>query len=704
MKRIGLAIMIGMITCNLMVNASQADKRTPEKRPLTMDDIAAWQTIVKPIVSDDGTLAAFELNPLKGNGNLIVKSTDGKDADTLSRGYDARFSSASDFIVYKIKQPEDSIRAAKKKKLKKEQMPKDSLGVFVFNKKKTYSFPDLKLYGLPKENSQWVALLLEMKKDKSKTNPKSEEKTQEKTGEKAQTKADVKDKDKEPKNRLILLHPASGDTLSFKNITEFYYAPLGSSVYFIRQTKDSLDHADVMVFDTRSRTTKVLFSRTGTVKKIACDEKGFQYGFLFSTDTIKEKIFSLYHGTLADADPKQVVSVQTTGLPLGWAPSEFEDLSFSQNGRYLYFGTSPAPMPEPKDSLLEEEKPQLDIWSWKDKELQPEQILGLDKEKKRTYKAVYLVEEKKYVQLANPVMREINTINKGNGKVALGLDPMAYKLEESWTGKNTSDYYLVEIETGNKRLILKDKAYVKLSPGGNFVTWWDPADSTYYAKSTDASLTTVVDLTSKIPIPFYEEEWDMPEDPRPYGIAGWAENDKYVFIYDRNDIWRVDMEGNKVPVNATRNYGRINHIRFRYQKLDPEEEFIDTSKPVILDGFNEGTKADGYFRGDFHNYTEPKVLLTEDYKFDKLTKSKKAEVLIWTRENVSESPNVWTGNLQFEHRHMLSEANSQQKSFVWPEVKLVHWETFSGKTMEGLLYFPENIDVEKKYPMIVYFY
>ncbi|HLN75054.1 MAG TPA: prolyl oligopeptidase family serine peptidase [Prolixibacteraceae bacterium] len=704
MKRIGLAIMIGMITCNLMVNASQADKRTPEKRPLTMDDIAAWQTIVKPIVSDDGTLAAFELNPLKGNGNLIVKSTDGKDADTLSRGYDARFSSASDFIVYKIKQPEDSIRAAKKKKLKKEQMPKDSLGVFVFNKKKVYTFPDLKLYGLPKENSQWVALLSEMKKDKSKTDPKSEEKTQEKTGEKAQTKADVKDKDKEPKNRLILLHPASGDTLSFKNITEFYYAPLGSSVYFIRQTKDSLDHADVMVFDTRSRTTKVLFSRTGTVKKIACDEKGFQYGFLFSTDTIKEKIFSLYHGTLADADPKQVVSVQTTGLPLGWAPSEFEDLSFSQNGRYLYFGTSPAPMPEPKDSLLEEEKPQLDIWSWKDKELQPEQKLGLDKEKKRTYKAVYLVEEKKYVQLATPVMREINTINKGNGKVALGLDPMAYKLEESWTGKNTSDYYLVEIETGNKRLILKDKAYVKLSPGGNFVTWWDPADSTYYAKSTDASLTTVVDLTSKIPIPFYEEEWDMPEDPRPYGIAGWAENDKYVFIYDRNDIWRVDMEGNKVPVNATRNYGRINHIRFRYQKLDPEEEFIDTSKPVILDGFNEGTKADGYFRGDFHNYTEPKVLLTEDYKFDKLTKSKKAEVLIWTRENVSESPNVWTGNLQFEHRHMLSEANPQQKSFVWPEVKLVHWETFSGKTMEGLLYFPENIDVEKKYPMIVYFY
>jgi dipeptidyl aminopeptidase/acylaminoacyl peptidase len=34
----------------------------------------------------------------------------------------------------------------------------------------------------------------------------------------------------------------------------------------------------------------------------------------------------------------------------------------------------------------------------------------------------------------------------------------------------------------------------------------------------------------------------------------------------------------------------------------------------------------------------------------------------------------------------------------------VHWTSFSGKPLEGLLYFPETIDPEKKYPMIVYFY
>ena len=673
--------------------------KEPQKKPLSVNDIAGWKTILKPMISNDGNWVVYELNPLKGDGNLILKSNEGIDTDTLRRGYEASFSSESDFMVYKIKQPQDSIRLSKKKKVKKEQLPKDSLAVLVFQNKKKYTFPEIKSYSLPKENAGWVAILTEMKKEKERKSEETEE------GEKAKekTKAKETNKEKNQKSRLTLLNPTNGDTLSFKNITEQIYAQLGGNIYFIRQCGDTLTQSEILSFDTKSRNVRVLFSQTGTIKKLTCDEKGLQYGFLFSTDTIKEKVFSLYYGNLAGEEPKCIVSPQSNGLPIGWSPSEFEDLSFSQNGRYLYFGTSSTPIPEPKDSLLEEEKPQLDVWSWKDVELQPEQKIGAEKEKKRTYKAVFLTEEKRFVQLGDPVIRQINTINKGNGKMALGIDPMAYKLESSWTGKSTSDYYIVEVETGNRQLMVKDKALVKLSPGGNYMVWYDSNDSTYYARST-AEDSPIINLSSRIPVNFYDEQWDLPTDPKPYGIAGWSENDKYVFLYDRFDIWRVDMEGNKVPVNTTRNYGRNNKIRLRYQQLDPEEEFINTNKPVIVHGFNEGTKAEGYFKADFRSYTEPRLMLMEDYRFEKLTKARKADVLMWTRENVSESPNIWAGDIQFEHRHVLSNANSQQKLFVWPNVKLVHWETFSGKAMEGLLYFPENIDVEKKYPMIVYFY
>jgi len=692
MKRAAFLLLICTLCFSPVLNA-----QTANKKPLTTNDFASWKVLDNPIISGDGKYSAFEINPQKGDGSLIIKPIDGKKDDVLTRGYAASFSPESDFIVYKIKQPADSIRTAKKKKLKKEQMPKDSIGILVFKHHRVYSFPNLKQFSLPKENAKWVAFLTDIKKEKKKS--EKEDNTNKDT-----SKSKKGDDQGEQKSQLVLFHPASGDTVCFQNISEYYYAPLGHSVTFIRQTKDSLDRTEVLSFDTETRKTIVIFDHLGTAKKIITDQQGGRLGFVFSADTIKEKTYSLYYGSLTNGTPKAVVLPDQTGLPLGWSPSEFGDLSFSDNGLRLYFGTNRKPKAEPKDTLLEDEKPVLDIWTWKDKELQPEQKINLEKEKKRSYKAIYLVDKDKFVQLGNPEVREIKTIQKGNGNIALGIDPIPYKLESSWTGKSNADYYLVDVETGSKRLIVRNKSLVSLSPGGNFIAWYDPSDSCYYSRSTNISSEEVNKLTKQINVSFCDERWDMPEAPNPYGIAGWAENDKYIFIYDRYDIWRIDLEGNKVPVTATHSYGRKNSLRLRYLKFDPEEEFIDTSKPVIVSAFDELNKSDGYFSADLRNYSEPRLLIMEDYRFENLAKAKKADVLIWTREDVNEPPAVWTGTSTFDHRHKLSDANPQQSQFIWPGVRLVHWNSFSGTELEGLLYFPETIDPERKYPMIVYFY
>ena len=688
MKRSNFLLVIFLTFTFQILNAQKIDKK-----PLAITDFAAWTVLKNLSVSNDGKMVAVEINPQKGDGNLIVKSIDSKKQDTISRAYDASFSPESDYIVYKIRQPEDSIRSAKKKKLKKEQMPKDSLGILVFKRHKTYSFSGLKKFSIPKENAKWVAYLTEMNKPKKQDTDKKKEDTR-----------TVASKQDDQKSKLVLFHVASGDTVCFQNVTDFYYAPKGHSVTFIRQTKDSLERAEIVVFDTFKHKTDVIFSQTGTAKSITSDDEGGRFGFLFSTDTIKEKTFRLYYGSLTTGAPTEVVGTESNGIPLGWSPSEFGDLKFSENGLRLYFSTNKKPEPEPKDSLLDEEKPVLDIWSWKDKELQPEQKVNLEKEKKRSYRAVYLIEKGKFVQLADPEVRDLRITQKGIANLVLGSDNSSYKLESSWTGRPNSDYYLVDVETGDKKMIVPNQSFATLSPGGNYVVWYDQADSSFYAKSTNGNAKEIVNLTSSIPVVFCDELWDMPGASNPYGIAGWSENDKSIFIYDRYDIWRVDPEGLRVPVNATRNYGRRNFLKFRYQKLDPEEEFIDTSKPVIVSAFDERNKSEGFFHADLRNYTDPKMLLMDDYRFEDLKKAKSAEVLVWTRENVNESPNVWAGNSVFDHRQRITDTNIQQKSFVWPGVQLVHWQTFSGKTMEGLLYFPETIDPDKKYPMVVYFY
>ncbi len=692
MKTIFTVLLLFLLGTGLILNAQVANKKS-----LSTSDFATWKVINNPIVSDDGKYVSYEVNPQKGNGVLALRLIEGKKEETFLRGYGAAFSSESDFIVFKIKQPVDSIRSAKKKKLKKEQMPKDSLGIFVFRQHKTFKYPNLKQYSLPKENATWVAFLTDMKKAKKKA-------VKDDDGKKISDQKSKKTDSDDQKSQLVLFNSETGDTICYQNITEYYYAPKGQCITFVRQTKDSLDRAEVLVFDTKTRQTNVVFDRLGTAKKITTDAQGGRFGFVFSSDTAKVKTYNLFYGLATSGEPRAVVLPAMAGLPVGWSPSEFGDLSFSDNGMCLYFGTNKIPLPEPKDTLLDDEKPTLDVWSYKDRELQPEQKINLEKEKKRTYKAVYLVDKEKFNQLADPEIREIRTIQKGNGHVALGVDQTPYKLASSWTGKSNADYYLVDIETGIKRLILKNKSYATLSPGGHFVVWYNLPDSAYYSISIEDEKAEPVKLTKQLNISFTDERWDMPGDPALYGIAGWSENDKYVFIYDRYDIWRFDLEGNKVPVSATHGYGRKNTLRFRYQKLDPEEETIDTNKPVIVSAFDERNKASGFFHADFKNFSEPKLLMMEDESFSNLSKAKKAEVLIWTREDVSESPNIWVSSINFDHKHKLSDINPQQNQFIWPGVRLVHWTSFSGKNLEGLLYYPDNIDPEKKYPMIVYFY
>lgn len=690
MKPIGIVLLFFVI-----LFSSKVDAQKTEKKPLSVNDFAAWNVIKNQSLSNDGKFLAYELNKQKGDGKLIVKNLENKKSDTIPRGYSSSFSANSDFIVYKIKPAEDSIRNAKKKKLKKELMPKDSIGILVFKKHRFYSFPDVVQYSVSKENSQWVAFISEIKKPAKKLSEIKD------------MKKDANDKKpnlSELKNQLVLFKTSSGDSIVFKGVSEFFYAPKGNKITFIKQTKDSLDRAEVIVFDTETGKYESKFKQTGTAKKINGNNDGNKFSFLFTTDTIKEKVYKLYYGNLTEGETKPIISGAEDGMPIDWTISEFGEISFSENGNFIFFGTNSKPRPEPKDSLLDEEKPLLDIWTWKDREMQPEQKVNLEKEKKRTYRAVYNIDKSKFFQLADINVREIRTIQKGNGKYALGIDNSNYKLESSWTGRPNSDYYLIDVETGNKYLALKNKSNVSLSPSGNYLVWYEPADSSYYSKATNSANSEIKNISSSIPVVFCDEKWDMPGNPVPYGITGFSDNDKFIFIYDRYDIWRVDLDGLKVPVNATHNYGRKNYLKLRYKKLDQEEEFIDTNKPAMLHAFDERSKAEGFFSADFRNFSDPKMLLMEDYHFESLTKSKNAEIIMWTRENVKESSDLWVSNTEFEKRRKISEINPQQNDFVWPIVKLVKWNSFSGVPLEGLLYLPETIDLNKQYPMIVYFY
>ena len=654
----------------------------PIKKPLHIEDFADWRTISNSIISNDGDYVAFELNPQKGDGNLIINQKNRN--DTIPRGDKAKFSPENDFIVFEIEQPEDTIRQAKLDKVKKDKMPKDSLGIYFFKHHETFKFPKLKSFQIPEENARWIAFTTEL--------PEAENDS---------TKKDEKNKTGDD---LVFFDTNSKDTLSFKNVTEYYYAKKGSAVYFVKQKKDSVKTtSSLFKFDTKTGVAKELFFTEGLIKKITSDEVGNQYAFLMSQDSIEEKIYALYYGT-QEKEPERIVDSYTSGIPVGWSPSINGNVYFSEDGLNLFLGTAKSPEPEPKDTLLDEEKPKLDIWHWKDAKLQSEQKLKADNEKKRTYLAVYHIELNRFIQLADVNIKTARTIQNGNADVGLGYNYSPYMRASSWTGQKYFDAYLVDFESGIKRKMVDQKRHVWLSPKGKYVLWYEPADSSYYSKSTDINKPEVNSLTKFIPVNFYNEQNDRPTDPNPYGIVGWSEDDKFVYIYDRFDIWKIDPAGKRVPVNITKAFGRRNMTRFRYVKLDEELEYLPLNEEIILKAFDERTKSGGFFSTELNSVQNPDLLVMDKYHFGNPEKADDDNRIIWTKEDVNEFPDLWSSNLKFRHTEKISNANPQQNEYTWPTAELVKWTSFSGEELEGILYKPEDLIPGKKYPMVIYFY
>ncbi|MDX9881014.1 MAG: prolyl oligopeptidase family serine peptidase [Prolixibacteraceae bacterium] len=665
------------------------------KRIIGTDDFAGWKTIRGTKISNNGKTAGYELNPQRGDGVLIIKQLETKQEDTIPRGYDAAFSPESDYIVFRIKQPLDSIRKAKMKELEKEEMPKDSLGIFVFKNHTLVKFPNLKSYAVPEKNGGWIAFMTEKPGEGRETGKKQKG---------TPGKGEDGEKEKHTTGDLILYHAKNGDTLRYHDVSRFYYSKGGASIALIQETGDPLKTARVSVVGTSTQKRTEIFSGQGTAKEVSMDDAGGQFAFLFSNDTTKQKAYSLFFGSIENGLSGQPVSGETKGMPIGWSVSESCTPYFSEDGARLFFGTARSPAPEPKDTLPDDEKIKVDVWNWQDRELQPQQKINLDKEKKRSYLAVLHLKENKFIQLGDPVIREIQTTLKGNGPYALGKDIVPYQRTSSWTGEHKADYYLVDIKTGIKRKIADGMEDAWISPGGNFVVWYDPADSSYYSRSTNIESRTVNQLTKKIPVLFCDEQHDMPSSPRPYGISGWAAEDRSVYIYDRFDIWKIDPTAMKVPMNVTRSFGRRNQLRLRYVKLDPEQEFIRAENVNIVRSFDERSKAYGFFEADFKNFKEPGLLVAEDKLFGIPLKARESDRILFTKESCSEFPDLWVSNLKFEKPRKISDANPQQKQYNWTFTNLVKWLSFNGEELQGMLYLPEDFNPRLKYPVVVYYY
>ncbi len=735
------------------------------KKALDFDVYEKWNDIQNENISRDGEWVIYTLKPHGGDATLKIHDISKREerTETFRRAEQAQITADSKFVVFHLKPRADSLKAMRRRKVPKDKLPHDSLGIYHLTKDSLIKIPEIQSYQIPeKAGGKWLAYHLEPgtknfspqdtaitdttelvpeepieeeQPEPEETEPTEEEipeitpleQAQQKVKEleaklaqieEEKQKAQAKKNEKPPKppkkeskengSKLVLRELGTARQDTFQFVTAYQFDEQGRKLVFSSTGNDSTFLAGVYVYNLENRQLMHVLNAPGKHEKLTWDETGDQLAFIADTDTTKEhkkaliKYYDLYYWQEKNKAANVIASKGATGIPAGWIINQYANLDFSKDGSKLFFGTSPEPLVK-DTTLLPEEVVKVNVWNWKDTRLQSQQNVEIEEDRKKSYLAMALPRFKRIVQLATPEVPVVIPGSEGNADVALGLNSEPYLRQTSWAGyPNEIDVYTISLRDGRKRKVKeKLKASVRISPGADYLYWYAPQDSAWYSYSIRTGQT--YNLTASVDNRFYDELYDYPDLPDSYGSAGWTENDGSFLVYDRFDIWKIDPENKVAPQRVTQS-GRENRIRYRYIQLDPEERFIKTAEPMMLYTFDEETKSSGYFTYQLGQEGAPRKLLYDDYRFGYPTKAKNAKKYIFTRESFVEFPDLFWTDATFTKINRLSRANPQQDNYRWGSVELVKWTNLNGEEMSGLLYKPENFDPGKKYPMVTYFY
>lgn len=673
-----------------------------QKKPLDLTVFDEWQSIGMKELSNNGSWVAYQVNAQESDNTLNFFGLKTDKNLSFHRGEQSVFTADSKFAIFKIKPFYKDLKLVRIKKKKEHEIAKDSIGILNLATNHVEKLPNIKSFKTPKKEGSFLAYLVEKEDLKNDKNVKSDStKTKDKP-----VKSAGKDK-KDTPLELVLRNLISGQKKSFKNVMNYEFSENGKQLIFStkQEKKDSLDQTKYGVFlvNTATFVQKQLVDTIGEFKQFAFDEMASKVAFVGTTDEEKKenKTYYLYH--TSTNNPQQIKKTELLGLKKNWQVSENRQPKFSKDGNFLFIGLMPK-LVEKDTTIIADDHAKVDVWSYKDEFIQPQQLKNLEREKKRSYLSVIdFSNPEKVTQLADLDMNQVEILNEGNSNFALGTSDNAYRLISNWDLTRRRDYYIVNVKNGQRELFAKGLAgRVEMSPNGKFAVYYNAENGLWSSYNIETKQTKV--LNKKLKVKFYDEENDSPTLAQAYGVAYFTDNDETVLIKDRYDIWEFDLVGNRRPENVTNGFGRKHNITFDINQLNEELKTINRDTQLYLGAFNNQNKQSGVYQTIISKAKNPeKVVMSNTWGVQKMTKALNANQYIYTKETFRNSPDVYVST-NFKDEKKVSAINPQQKDYYWGNGELVTWKTYSGKNATGVVYKPENFDPNKKYPMIVYFY
>jgi dipeptidyl aminopeptidase/acylaminoacyl peptidase len=687
-------------------------------RALTFEDLMKFRQIQGASISENGAWIAYTLVPDRGNGEAVVQSTALDTLFRIERGEAPVISNDGFWVAAAITPTLEEREKAKTKEDEKgaekndDDEPKKGMSLLDLRDGSEQRVEKVEAFAFS-DSGRWLAFKHYEEKKKPDQGP--EEDPEEATGEK---NGDEKKDEPELGTTLKLRNLATGEDITIEHVSDFAFAKQAPVlVYAVSAPEGEGNGVFARRLDGRSAAESILHhAENGLYTHLEWAREAPHLAFVAAVlDDEGETGDAGIWVWRGDGAAEQMAS--RDDAPDGWTVPSKNELSWSRDGKRLFFGFKPvdedkeegdggdegedAPFdPFDFDALLDERE--VDVWHWNDPRIIPNQKERWEEhEEHRVYRAVVHLKSGDVVPLADLEVPQVQPSD--NPRFAFGATDVPYLKELTWNGQ-FSDLYVIDLKSGDRQLVVRRitgrRSYDgSMSPDGRFVVFYKDGDWHLY----DVKKKELKNVTVGRGVPFANEDHDYPMDPPGYGLSEWLADSSAVFVYDKYDIWRVAADGSE-PTSLTTGEGRKNDTVFRVTDLDPDEETIAPDEPLLLDAYHDLEKHDALYSIPPSGGELRRLYGTGMHSVELVARAERAGRLLFTRERYDEFPDLWTSTVGLEGPKRLTDANPQIPDFAWGSAELVEWSSAGGIPLQGILIKPGNYEPGKRYPVLVYFY
>jgi hypothetical protein len=672
-----------LIISTLFIFSFLSDCHGQSKKSMTPDVYSEWNRIRNVQLSDNGDWAMYEVNKEVGDKKLKIYDTRNDKTFTFNRVKNATFDNNGVYAYFMLTHSFEGLRNLERSKTKKEEMPKDTLCIYNLKNKILTKIPNVKSYSTPEEWGGYIAFLLE-------------------PDEVHDTIATPIKESKEAGSKLVLknIDNSKSDTLYYAK--DFVFAKKGKGFVATSKGAEGVLSGGVYNYNFELLGFDPVLETKGDVYNLSWSEKANQLVFIVDNDTTENRIkpYELFYWNKKENLALNIANQKSTFLSPGYNISNYSKPVFSKDGSRIVFKITPPPILQ-DTTLLDDEIVNVEVWHYNESKLYTQQEISLKNDKKKDFTCVYNIEEKSISVLGNKDYSRLLFDEHYNSKYAIAQHTLTYDKERMWLGHGYFDGFRIDVSTGAKsKFISKSRGRMMRSPNGKYCLWYNDSTGSHWTYNVAEGKKNQV--TSKDISAFGDERNDRPMDPFAYGFHGFSDNDQFVIIYDRYDIWIIDPNNKISPKKITA--GREDKKVHRIIDLDIEKKTTDLLSPILIHVFDEKDKSESYVSLDITS-GEHTVLYKGDAKLDRSPiKAKNSNDCITTIESYSLFPNLVFTDTSFDQLKTFSDVNPQQKEYYWGDIKLHSWVSETGIELDGLLVLPENFDPKKKYPLLVNFY